>query len=86
MLLTMEHYTINQFNDGLIPSVTAMKSVGEIITDGLTDGTRLSVYQSSVTSISVAKSVANKKTPTDGLTDEYASAKKKFPAGTLQTE
>ena len=34
-----------------------MKSVGEIITDG----TRPSVYQSSVTPISVAKSVANKK-------------------------
>jgi hypothetical protein len=38
-----------------------MKSVGEIITDGVTDGTRPSVYQSSVTPISVAKSVANKK-------------------------
>jgi hypothetical protein len=59
-----------------------MKSVGEIITDG----TRPSVYQSSVTPISVAKSVANKKTPTDGLTDEYASANNFFPAGTLQTE
>jgi hypothetical protein len=38
-----------------------MKSVGEIIPDGLTDGTRPSIYQSSVTPISVAKSVANKK-------------------------
>jgi len=78
------------FTNGLIPSVTAMKSVGEIITDGLTDGTRLSVYQSSVTSISVAKSVANKKNThrwnTDGLTDGYACAKKKFLAGTLPME
>ena len=66
--------------------MTGMKSVGEIIPDGLTDRTRLSVYQSSVTLISVAKSVANKKTPTEGLTDGYARAKKKFPARTLQTE
>jgi hypothetical protein len=67
-----------------------MKSVGEIITDGVTDGTRPSVYQSSVTPISVAKSVANKKNThrrnTDGLTDGYARAKKKFPAGTLPME
>jgi hypothetical protein len=61
-----------------------MKSVGEIITDGLTDGTRLSVYQSSVNLISVAKSVANKKkTPTDGLTDGYARAKKKVSRGNI---
>jgi hypothetical protein len=40
-----------------------MKSVGEIITDGLTDGSRPSVYQSLVTPISVTKSVANKKNP-----------------------
>ena len=52
---------LTSFTDGLIPSVPSMKSVGEIITDGLTDGTRPSVYQSSVTPISVAKSVANKK-------------------------
>jgi len=38
-----------------------MNSVGEIITDSLTDRIRLSVFQSSVTPISVAKSVANKK-------------------------
>jgi hypothetical protein len=31
------------FTDGLIPLVTGMNSVGEIITDGLTDGTRPSV-------------------------------------------
>jgi hypothetical protein len=57
-----------------------MKSVGEIITDSLTDGKRPSVYQSSVTSIFVAKSVTNKENThqrnTDGLTDEYARAKK----------
>jgi len=39
--------------------VTGIKSVGEIITDG----TRPSVYQSSVTLISVTKFVANKKNP-----------------------
>ena len=54
-----------------------MKSVGKIITDG----PRLSVYQSSVTPISVAKSVANKKNThrrnIDGLIDGYARAKKK---------
>ena len=81
---------LTSFTDRLIPSVTAMKSVGEIITDGLTDGTRPSVYQSSITSISIAKSVANKKNThrrnTDGLTDGYARAKKKFPAGTLPTK
>jgi len=63
-----------------------MKSVGEIITDGLTDGTRPSVYQSSVTPISVAKSVANKKTHrqnTDGLTDGYACVKKKVSRGNI---
>ena len=53
--------TLSSFTDGLISSVTAMKSVGEKNTDGLTDGTRPSVYQSSVNPISVAKSVANKK-------------------------
>jgi hypothetical protein len=68
-----------------------MKSVGEIITDGLTDETRPSVYQSSVNPISVAKSVANKKkTPTDGtptiLQTDTRAPKKKFPAGTLPTE
>jgi hypothetical protein len=35
--------TLSSFTDGLIPSVTAMKSVGENHTDGLTDGTRPSV-------------------------------------------
>ena len=64
-----------------------MKSVGEIIIDGLTDGTRPSVYQSSVTPISVAKSVANKKNThrrnTDGLTDGYARAKKKVSRGNI---
>jgi hypothetical protein len=64
-----------------------MKSVGEIITDGLTDGPRPSVYQSSVTPISVAKSVANKKNThqrnTDGLTDGYARAKKKVSRGNI---
>jgi hypothetical protein len=35
--------TLSSFTDGLIPSVTAMKSVGENHTDGLTDGTHLSV-------------------------------------------
>ena len=81
---------LNSFTDGIILSVTGMKSVGEIITDGVTDGTRPPVYQSSVTPISVAKSVANKKNThwrnTDGLTDGYARAKKKFPAGTLPME
>jgi len=54
--------TLSSFTDGLIPSVTAMKSVGENHTDGITDGTRPSVKQSSVNPISVANSVANKKT------------------------
>jgi len=35
--------TLSSVTDGLIPSVTAMKSVGENNTDGLTDGTRPSV-------------------------------------------
>jgi len=78
---------LTSFTDRLIPSVTAMKSVGEIIIDGLTDGTRPSVYQSSVTSISVAKSVANKKNThrrnTDGLTDGYARAKNKVSRGNI---
>jgi len=34
---------LNSFTDGLIPLVSGMKAVGEIITDGLTDGTRPSV-------------------------------------------
>jgi hypothetical protein len=63
-----------------------MKSVGEIITDG----TRSSVYQLSVTPIFIAKSVANKKTPTDGtptvLQTDTRAPKKKFPAGTLPME
>jgi len=77
--------TLSSFTDGLIPSVTAMKSVGE----KNIDGTRPSVKQSSVNPISVAKSVANKKnhppteTPTVIQTD--TRAKKKFPAGTLPT-
>ena len=79
--------TLSSFTDGLIPSVTAMKSVGENNTDGITDGTRPSVYQSSVNPISVTKSVANKKKhlPTVLQTDTRAP-KKKFPAGTLPTE
>jgi hypothetical protein len=52
---------LNSFTDKLISSVTGMKSVGEIITDGLIDETRPSVYQLSVTPISIAKSIANKK-------------------------
>jgi hypothetical protein len=34
---------LNSFTDGLIPSVSGMKAVGEIIIDGLADGTRPSV-------------------------------------------
>jgi hypothetical protein len=34
---------LNSFTNGLIPSVTGMNSIGEIITDGFTDGTRPSV-------------------------------------------
>jgi len=79
--------SLNIFTNGLIPSGTRMKSVGEIITDGLTDGIRLSVYQSSVTPIFIAKSVANKKNThwqnTDGLTDGYARAKKKVSRGNI---
>jgi hypothetical protein len=52
---------LTSFTDEIIPSVKVMNSVGNIITDGLTDGTRPSVYQSSVKPIFVAKSVANKK-------------------------
>ena len=81
---------LTSFTDGLISSVPSMKSVGEIITDGLTDGTRPSVYQSLLTPISVAKSVAKKKTPTDEtptvLQTDTRAPKKKFPAGTLPTE
>ena len=66
-----------------------MKSVGENNTDGLIDGTRPSVQQSSVNPISVAKSVANKKNhpPTEPPTviQTDTRAKKKFPAGTLPT-
>jgi hypothetical protein len=62
-----------------------MKSIGEKHTDGLTNGTC-----PSVTPISVAKSVANKKTLTDGtptvLQTDTRAPKKKFPAGTLPTE
>ena len=70
--------TLSSFTDGLIPSVTAMKSVGENNTDGFTDGSDPSVKQSSVNPISVAKSVANKKnhplteTPTVIQTDTRA--------------
>jgi len=81
---------LTSFTDGLIPSVTAMKSVGEIITDGLTDGSCPLVYQSSVTPISVAKPVANKKTPTNEsptvLQTDTRAPKKKFPVGTIPTE
>ena len=67
-----------------------MQSVGENNTDGLTDGTRPSVQQSSVNPISVAKSVANKKKPltdgnTDGNTDGYAR-QKKIPRGNITDE
>jgi hypothetical protein len=59
-----------------------MKSIGEKHTDGLTNGTC-----PSVTPISVAKSVANKKNThrrnTDGLTDGYARAKKKVSRGNI---
>jgi hypothetical protein len=76
---TIDTTPLNSFIDGLIPSVTGMKSVGEIITDG----TRPSVYQSSVTPIFVAKFVANKKTPTDGtstvLQTDTCAVKKSFP-------
>jgi len=43
--IILMHFTtpLNSFTDGLIPSVTGMNSVGEIIIDGLTDGTRPSV-------------------------------------------
>jgi hypothetical protein len=59
---TPDHTTpLTNFTDGLIPSVKAMKFVGKIITDGLTDGTRPSVYQSLVKPISIANSVVNKK-------------------------
>jgi len=80
---------LSSFTDGLIPSVTAIKSVGEKNTDGFPDGNNPSVKQSSVNPISVANSVANKKnhppmeTPTVIQMD--TRAKKKFLAGTLQT-
>jgi hypothetical protein len=72
--------TLSSFTDELILSVTAMKSVGE----NHTDGTRLSVKQSSVNPISVANFVANKKnhppteTPTEIQTDTR-TPKKSFP-------
>ena len=76
--------SLNSFTDRLIPSVTGMKSIGEIITDGLTDGIHPSVYQSSVTPISVAKSVANKKKhPPTVLQTDTRAPKNFFPAGTL---
>jgi len=63
----------------------AIKFVSNYFTDGITDGTRLSVYQSSVKPISVAKSVANKKNThrrnTDRLTDGYTRAKKNVSRG-----
>ena len=77
--------TLSSFTDGLIPSVIAMKSVGERNTDGIYP----SVNQSSVNPISVANSVANKKnhplteTPTVIQTDTRAN--KKFLAGKLPT-
>jgi len=75
--------SLNSFTDGLIPSVTGMKSIGEIITDGI----HPSVYQSSVTPISVAKSVANKKKhPPTVLQTDTRAPKKIFPAGTLPTK
>ena len=73
--------TLSSFTDGLIPSVTAMKSVGE----KNIDGTRPSVKQSSVNPISVAKSVANKKNHPPTVIQTDTRAKKKFPAGTLPT-
>ena len=79
--------TLSSFTDGLIPSVIAMKSVGEPNTDGFTDGLSPSVNQSSVNPISVANSVANKKnhppteTPTVIQTDRRA--KKKIPRGNI---
>jgi hypothetical protein len=78
---------LTSFTDGIIPSVKVMNSVGNIITDGLTDGTRPSVYQSSVKPIFVAKSVANKKNThrrnTDSLTDGYTRTKKKISRGNI---
>ena len=79
--------TLSSFTDGLIPSVTAMKSVGENNTDGVPDGSAPSVNQLSVNPISVANSVANKKKPstdgnTDGNTDGYAR-QKKIPRGNI---
>jgi hypothetical protein len=58
-----------------------MKSVGENNTDGLTEGTRPSVKQSSVNPISVA----NKKNHPPMVIQTDTRAKKKFPAGTLST-
>jgi hypothetical protein len=62
-----------------------MKSVGENNTDGLTEGTRPSVKQSSVNPIFVAKSVANKKNHPPMVIQTDTRAKKKFLAGTLST-
>jgi len=76
--------TLSSFTDRLIPSVTAMKSVGNNNTDGVTDESR------PVNPISVANSVTNKKNhpPTETSTEIQTDtrAKKKFPAGTLPTE
>ena len=67
-----------------------MNSVSEIITNSLTDGRVLSVLFSSVTPLSIANSVANKKTThrrnTNSLTDGYARANFFFPAGTLSMD
>jgi len=58
-----------------------MHSVGEIITDET---------RPSVTPLSVANSIANKKTPTDRtptvLQTDTRAPKKKFPAGILPTK
>ena len=71
--------TLSSFTDGMIPSVTAMKSVGE----KNTDGTRPSVKQSSVNPISVAKSVANKKNHPPTVIQTDTRAKKKIPRGNI---
>ena len=78
--------TLSSFTDGLIPSVTAIKSVGENNTDGFTDGSDPSVKQSSVNPISVANSVANKKNHPPTVIQTDTRAKKKFLAGTLPTD
>jgi hypothetical protein len=77
--------TLSSFTDGLIPSVTAMKSVGENNTDGVPDGSAPSVNQLSVNPISVANSVANKKNHPPTVIQTDTRAKKKFLAETLPT-